>query len=226
MPRHRRSYAGVRAPTVRAVEDALELHTREWRGRCHEIACRMLEVKLVVGQERYGHYYGSVVEGFFRAGLPFYRHGWIEAREGVVVDPTRWVFERCRPYIYVGPADEYDACGERLAASLLGPYPSVHLLGDAIERFDDQAYFDYWEGRTTRLGLSTDCQYHIAHLTNGQGDDFTNNQLFWLANAPPSWYGHHAREVYAALEAVDQKALIPIDNWRLVMGRPFAEHCA
>lgn len=225
MPRAR-TYAGIRAPTVAAVVAAIGSPTADWKGHCHEVACRLLELKLVPGVERYGHYYGPVRAGYFTPGRPFYRHGWVEARPGVVVDPTRWVFEARRPYIYVGPGDDYDPGGERLAASMVGPYPSSKLLGDDNDRFDPQAFEDREAGRVTDLDLPEEARLWVAHLTNGQAGDFTFGQLMWLANLPLSWHGPHARAVYEAFERAGQSALVPIDNRRAALDRPLAENRA
>lgn len=35
-------------------------------------------------------------------------HVWIETPKGLVIDPTRWVFEGVWPYLYRGPRDHYD----------------------------------------------------------------------------------------------------------------------
>jgi hypothetical protein len=220
----RKPYAGIRAPTVAAVVAALGEPAADWKGRCHEVACRLLELKLVSGVERYGHYYGPVRAGYFTPGRPFYRHGWIEAAPGVVVDPTRWVFEARRPYIHVGPDDDYDPGGNRLAASMVGPYPSNRLLGDANDRFDPRAFEDSEAGLVTDLGLDGEALLWVAHLTNGQASAFTFGQLMWLANLPLPWHGPHARAIYEAFERAGQEALIPIDNWRTALGRPMAEN--
>lgn len=220
----RKAYANITVPTVAAVEAVLKTPAEDWQGRCHEVACGMLEAKLVCGVERYGHYYGPVREGYYRAGLPFYRHGWIEAAPGIVIDPTRWVFAACKPYIYVGPDDDYDPGGNRLRDGARGPYPWHKPLGDSITVFDAAAYEAHEAGEVTKLGLPEEAMIRVTGLTNGHGESFSFSQLFWLANLPPDWYGPHARAVYEALERAGQKALIPFDNWRMVMGRPMAEN--
>lgn len=47
------------------------------------------------------------------------------------------------------------------------------------------------------------------------------DQLFWLANLSPKTMGGHeaAKIVYRELRRLDMKMLVPIDNWRMVMGR-------
>jgi hypothetical protein len=221
-----REYAGIQVPTITATARVIGLKPADWRGRCHEVACLMLKTKLVPGVERYGHYYGPVRPGFYTAGRPFYRHGWIEAAPDVVVDPTRWVFEARRAYIYIGPGADYDACGSRLAASRVGAYPSHWMLGDDSTRFNGEAFEAHEAREIIDLGLAEDDARYVAELTNGHGEGFSFGQLMWLANLPLDWYGPHARAVYEAFKRVGRKALIPIDNWRTVMERPLAENRA
>jgi hypothetical protein len=61
-------------------------------------------------------------------------------------------------------------------------------------------------------------------MTNGQTEDFTFAQVFWLAHAPVSWWGAHAKGIYEAIAAAGYKAMIPIDAWRMAMNTPLAAH--
>lgn len=211
-------------PTVRTVEDAIGLKATHWAHRCHEIACKMLRARLVFGEERYGHYYGPVSPQHPSHRRPFQRHGWIEAPDGSVIDPTRWVFEGVRPYIYHGPAgDEYDAGGQQLSAGKVLPYPAGphDPATDSVNLTDAQRLA---RAQIVQLEVKGAAQEHLARLTGGQKTDFSTDQVFWLANLPLSSLGEHAQALYEAIvdAAPHYQGFIPIDNWRLAMDQPFA----
>ena len=98
----------------------------KWPGNCYGIAQAMVEAKVVRGKAIYGHYHGYINSKSIFAGRPFTHHGWISCpRGGVLVDPTRWVFECAQPYIYLGTtADpDYDAGGNWLRMQMLPALP-------------------------------------------------------------------------------------------------------
>jgi hypothetical protein len=210
----------VVVPTVAAVERGVGMKAKKWAGRCHEIACKVLKAHLAYGTERYGHYYGPVSPTYSRYGLPFQRHGWIEAPDGSVIDPTRWVFEMVEPYIYHGPADDYDAGGERMAMGMLRPYPKSpdDTLGLTADQRATLA-------RPIALELPPGpARDRLAELTGGQVADFNLAQVAWLANLPVSSWRGHARAIYEAIAEAGQKAMVPYDSWRMAMDEPMAAH--
>src|SRR5688572_27046285 len=98
--------------TVSQVEKAIGVPVDKWSGNCYSIACSILRARLVKGRPAYGHWLGPVHPKspfYSRSRAPFQRHGWIVLEErgahaqrpGLVLDPTRWVFEAAEPYIYV-----------------------------------------------------------------------------------------------------------------------------
>ena len=211
-------------PSIRAVEDAIGMKAARWDGRCHEVSCKMLKARLVPGEERYGHYYGPVSEDHPSHGRPFQRHGWIETPNGLVVDPTRWVFECTRPYIFHGPGDdEYDAGGQAVIEGRTSPYPAHPNASADVSVNLTEAQREA-RRKIFQLEISGPPQAHLASLTGGQVKDFGGDQLFWLANLPLSLLGEHARAIYEAIVEAGQKAYIPIDNWRLAMDQPIAAY--
>jgi hypothetical protein len=208
----------VVVPTVEAVEQGIGMKAAKWAGRCHEVACKLLKARLAFGVERYGHYYGPVTPTYSRYGLPFQRHGWIEAPDGSVIDPTRWVFEGVEPYIYHGPADDYDAGGERMTLGMLRPYPRAPGLAEGLSEAQRATL-----GRPVALELPPGpARDRLAELTDGQVADFNIDQLFWVANVPVSSWRGHARAIYEAIAEAGQKAAIPYDSWRMAMDEPMA----
>lgn len=102
-----------------------------WPGKCTEIADALLRGAHAAGRLEgartvFGHYRGfNHPLGFFGrlAHLSFVQHGWVELADGTVLDPTRWVFENVTPYIYQGPAADYDEGGNVDRAEQQRPCP-------------------------------------------------------------------------------------------------------
>lgn len=177
--------------------------TAAWPGNCHAVSCALLSCGLIEGTARYGHYYGPVSPGGpFSATAPFHRHGWIELPGGEeVVDPTRWVFQRAEPYLYLGPYDSsYDPGMQRLKSAMLRPPPGVSP-GEAVVALD----------------LTIPASDHLEAMV-GRGRDLSLGQVFWVANLPLYMLGKHAAEVYAAIGKAGHKALVPCDNWDMAFG--------
>jgi hypothetical protein len=93
---------------VSDLEQALGLRTWEWPGRCFEIARALVRVTDIEGRPVYGFWTGPVAPSkIFDGTANRVRHGWVLTPEGQIIDPTRFVFERAAPYVYVGPNDHY-----------------------------------------------------------------------------------------------------------------------
>lgn len=182
------------------VAQTIGLPLNQWEGHCYSIAAQMLEKNLVTGDLMYGDWIGPVAKGTFfhkrRARMPFVHHGWIQLPDGRICDPTRFVFEGKKPYIYVGPNDHYDAGGNAWREANMKPPPVFNVMMNA---------FDFPKIHVARQYLGT--------------PPYSWDQLFWLANLPLRLLGEDAKRVYQALAKADEQAMVPLDNWRLVMGR-------
>ena len=102
---------------IKVVEKAIGIPAKKWKGRCYEIACKMVKAKLVKGEPVYGHWVGPISRySHFanRRDLGFTNHGWVlvDEEKQLVVDPTRWVFEDREPYIFVGSEAEAEICDD------------------------------------------------------------------------------------------------------------------
>ena len=199
---------GPTRPTLREVERALGEPATAWVARCYEIACAIVERKLVDGVAVYGHWTGPIApRSRFadKAGAGFCQHGWIILPDGRVLDPTRWAFEVVRPYLYLGPSEHYYEGGNRLRhARMPEAMPArtesrTYELSARVLR--EPRALAYVRGflpageRTTRIGL---------------------DQLFWLANRDPRTLGGHAASIFEWLKRIGHGSLIPIDNLRMV----------
>jgi hypothetical protein len=208
-------------PSIAEVEKAIGLKANRWVNRCHEISCKMLKAKLVVGVDRYGHYYGPVSKKHPRHGWPFQRHGWIETPDKQVIDPTRWCFQMREPYLYFGIGRDYDVGGQRASFERRGPYPAgPHDESQDSPRLTESQRAE--RRQLTQLEVTGGALERLVELTGGQDRDFNIYQLFWLANLPLAWWGDDAPAIYAALHKAGHKAKIPTDYWRAAMGQPLA----
>jgi len=197
--------------TLKRAEKVLGEPATKWAGRCYEIACRLVDRGAVKGVAVYGHWLGPVhpKSRFYRTGPLFVQHGWVILPDKRVLDPTRWVFEHIAPYLYIGPADHYDEGGTQFRAATSG-------LPPRWDPEEEQHFFDYtvlpygtaWAFIEKLLRL--DRELDRPDYEPGQMSDA---QLFWLANADPAMLGVHAATIYAAIDKLGRRALIPLDNW-------------
>ncbi|HEY6207514.1 MAG TPA: hypothetical protein VIW28_00515 [Gemmatimonadales bacterium] len=196
----------------------------EWPGQCYAVAQAALKAKLVPGGTlRYGMWWGPISDDCLFAGKPLTHHAWIEQpRRGLIVDPTRYVFEGAAPYIWIGtdPHGWYDAGSNRVLAAMAGMPPRA-------DEGDTRTY------QLTALPPETckwlaDCFPDPFDHRDPEAGTFTvtRRQAFWLANLPIERPFHTialkggppAAPLFRALERVRLGVLIPIDNRRLVLG--------
>jgi hypothetical protein len=190
-----------------------------WAGCCFGIATGAVEKKLVPkgSVAVYGHWKGDVhpESMFFAAsGWGFVQHGWVQKPDGTVCDPTRWVFEHVKPYIYDGPADHYDVGGNALRMRMLGSAPEYDPNDPQFHLNRAILPGPAWTFVERLLGL------HEACLDDGpEPGTVSYRQLAWLANHDPAVLGQHAPALYAALDTLRLRGLVPIDNWMMVERR-------
>ena len=172
--------------TIEQLEKEFGLPIKKWAGKCYQVACAA--AKLIKGAEPiYGHF----------------------------LDPTRWVFEGAKPYLYHGPNDCYDEGGNALRMALMGGPPEFDPDEDIINIKPHMLATKAWVFVEERLGLEDALMYE-----GYEPGDITKEQLFWLANQDPRKLHGHARAIYAMLEGLDMKGFVPIDNWGMVERSP------
>lgn len=117
--------------TIAGLAAATGIPVPDWVGDCFGICLAIADRHLVAGKLVHGVYYGPVdprspflpppkpwtyaqekeygpIDGLEPDEIAF-EQGYILLPDGRVFDPTRWTFEMVRPYVYIGPADEYEA---------------------------------------------------------------------------------------------------------------------
>lgn len=181
----------------------------DWKGNCYGLACSFVEDEIVEGKAVYGHWLGPIAETSFfaeRRYMPFVQHGWVRMADDKIVDPTRWVFEDVKPYIYEGYDDEeyYDEGGNKWRESRHGLPPEPNA-----------------KERSIKYTLTGEAKLFVFDLLGLHKMTATIkfNQIFWLANCSPTTLGCYCKEIYEWLISVGQSSLIPIDNRIMVLGR-------
>jgi hypothetical protein len=148
----------------------------------------------------YGIYLGPIADGTRFSGRPFANHGWIEFESGLVVDPTRWVFEGAKPALAAVPLDDYDFAGRRTRNAISArPLPA----------FDPKGRIFSWDGDDAEVREA------VAALLGAEGDwdgRIGLTQMSWLGNLPLGSLGEHAGRIYEFFERQGVIALVPIDN--------------
>ena len=186
--------------TIPLIEGKIGIISKEWIGNCYGIASKILKSGIVKGKLRYGHFLGEVKKDtLFDDGVHFSRHGWIEMKNGTIIDATRWVFEGKKPYIFIGKDlnKEYDIGGQEWRKTVLNPPPE----------FDNTKEINFPVSINTKEFILNELDYPYITFAG----------LFWIANLPVDMLGNFAQEIYVALEEIGKKVLIPIDNYNFVI---------
>jgi len=196
---------------IEPLASCLSLEPTDWINRCHEISTMAVKMGCIAGAPIYGNYYGPVgdnceIEDWILRSqhrVPI-RHGWIRQPGGVIIDPTRWVFEGVGPYVALilpGNAEhkDYDPGAQRLKIASYPPPPS---------RDNDKTIELMFDGSLTTWSKTM--------LQDDQGPPYTFKQIMWMANLPPSIAGIAAAPLYEALAGAGHRATIPPDYWDLV----------
>lgn len=240
----RPEFRDPRTLTATMVARAIGQPTKKWPGNCYAIASMMVKAKLVEGKAVYGHWLGRVGDCNLFSGKPVVRHGWIRQPNGTVVDPTRWVFEEKKPYIFVGHERDAAICEDFEGHDALD---SVCKHCGCFDEDHQNGFFSpctncmwpYDEGGDRFLAMSPEgCQpspkfnpkeksfnlfTHLRGPTLSFVEGLTNtkrklslSQMFWLANRPVSVLGVHAKPIYRAFTKLKRREMIPVDFRRLV----------
>ncbi len=205
----------MRYPTlsISQVEKAIGIPAKDWEGNCYGVACLILKHKLVQGSPVYGLYLGEInPDGYWesRSGSPAVHHGWIDLKDGGILDPTRWSFEAVNPYLFYSrdaSLEEYDAWGMKTRQYNRRPPPAIQpgekMVSLKLSKPDSALVLSLFGERKTpaKIALSI-------------------SQLFWLANLSPLDLGSSAERIFDAIEKVGHKSFIPIDSRAYVYKTP------
>jgi len=192
---------------INKVAEKIGVPIDNWPGNCFYIATLCVKKGVVKGKARYGHFLGKIHQKSIfskNQGLGFCRHGWVVLENGEIFDPTRWVFECAKPYIYIGKDNEYDIGGSKIKKSLIGAPP----------KFDPTA-------KIFTLDLSITALNVVKGILQDDRleNQFSLNQMFWLGNVHPQEFDSVAEEFYIYLKKINLSAFVPADYWDLVFDK-------
>lgn len=202
-------------PTIPQLEVVVG-STEVWGGNCYGIAEGLLNSGLLQALEGpfgtpklcYGQYTGWIDRDSPFHGRGVARHAWLEFEEGIVIDPTYWVFTGDAPALRVAGVEEYDLANRRLRARVLGDH-------DAPE-FSEEFGVVRWTINDPDVSIMLDAILgDKSRLKEGL---LCRRQAHWIANRPLSELGENAANIYRAFEILGIAALIPIDNRNYVSG--------
>lgn len=188
--------------TIELVEKAIDFPVKHWEGNCYGIACDILRVGLAKGRPVHGHYLGEVHPDSLFGGRAVVRHGWIELEDGSILDPTRWVFESVKPYLYyTSDKTDYDEGGDQLRHDMAKPQPIYN---------PDEKQYDLPESphrEVIEILLSIDSTRKQIGIS----------EALWLANTSYCYLDILAKPLYVILDGMGLSAFIPVDNYRRSM---------
>jgi len=168
---------------------------KTWPDNCYAVATALVELLPKNARTAYGFWYGTDKRNPER---PLSRHGWAKFN-GKILDPTRWVFEKKEPYLFVCKEDkckEYDEGMTEFKEAFERPAP---------ERDKTQRIMSFkW---TTN---------EAAFLTNlfGERRDWgkmSMGEYFWLANKQPKRILPIISSFYKQLKKQNSIGIVPID---------------
>lgn len=183
------------------VAEIIGIPVEHWKGQCHLISSLMVEHKLVDGESVYGKYDGSIAPTSMFAGLPTsIRHGWIVTKSEII-DPTRWVFEDAKPYIFSSPLEnkDYDQGSQ-----------AFNNWIRTVSRSTPPAY----NPNSRQIATSDEVAIFSAHILglDEKPTQLCIEQAMWIANTNYNAIGSKmAIKFYDWLVNNNMGALIPID---------------
>lgn len=206
--------ARLKGLSVEDVAELIAIPLNEWPGNCFGVASKLVEALEWDATAVYGHYLGPIAATctMFSPNCVTH-HGWVLTKQGVVVDPTRWVFEDVQPSIaiyepWVADSEElsqYDEGGEQWLRDNPKPVP-------AFDASMKKASLLEGEGGVA-LQQFVSSYMSFASMKKEELTELSLNQIVWLANQPYTKLGTSAKLVYEWLVSIKRKGLIPIDFW-------------
>lgn len=205
-------------PKARDVAKLIGIPLKEWPGQCHAIATALQGSGLLkpisgrLGRARvaYGIYRGPIAPESPFSRRPFSHHGWIEFESGLIVDPTRWVFESAPPALAAVSIDDYDLAG-RFTRAMMTPR--------VLPQFDESQRVVTWDVD------DADITNTVKALLGASGEwdrRIGLAQMVWLGNLALETLGPHASQIFDFFSRKGLISLVPIDH-RSWVEEPAAE---
>lgn len=224
----------LRAVSMQELGERIGVPVSTWHGRCFEIASLLVKAFAWEDAEAvYGLYLGPIARGCktfepCRSGAT--RHGWIVTREGVLVDPTAWVFQASEPALRVllpgteedfNVREHYDEGAESLSGVYSQLFPDASSCANQeVVAVPDRELLQALLEHATRIhrvdqALQAMQRAPALRAQVEQAGGFVREQLSWLAKRPYSSLGTKtARGLYQLLIERNLSSLIPVDFLR------------
>lgn len=186
----------------RELVEEMGVHVVDWIGNCEGAVRLFMRHFPIKGSISARGAWTQGTEAFGDCLRPFTQHSWIQLEDERVLDPTRWVFEGVAPYIYVGESDYYDY-GTNALNAIIHDIPDTPYNKPGTKELDP-----------------TDADLLRTYGVRCFGDKVHHDDLWWLSRMPPT--GQH-KALYEFFEDQGMQAMIPIDNFRLLMDRKSLE---
>jgi hypothetical protein len=172
-----------------------------WPTNCYAVAVAIHQAKLVPAKSacRYGVWWGPMRSKTHFRNQTFAHHGWIELPDKRIYDPTRFVFENAKPYIWIGENTDgyYDIAGQRLNQQFYEEFPARKEPGILIT-----------EAQRRDLAI-------FMPSVMEENPDF--GQMMWMAHYPTDKMGDKAKRIIQIFEELKLSALVPLDVRRYVL---------
>jgi hypothetical protein len=201
--RTKRTALSLDLPTVISVCDAIGTPAQKWRNNCFAVSVAALESGIL---DKYQEKHGVLVptygmyEGPLASGKrSFNRHGWLESRQGHIVDPTRWVFTEEYPRLWAGSIDDYDLGGMRLRSMHRPPRPPAPSGEDIHLGINDPGRLAVFDRMLGDRSVST----------TGR---IADNRLHWAMTAPLEHMGDDAEWMIAVADRLGRGGIVPLDT--------------
>jgi hypothetical protein len=186
---------------IEQIAKKIKFPVAQWPANCYSVAVAIYAAKLVPAKSRcrYGVWWGPMHSKKHFLGRGFTHHGWIELPDKRVYDPTRFVFEDAKPYIWVGDYSEgfYDVAGQRLNSAMHREFPAREKPGIKLTQ-------------KQRLTIA-------PFMPSVMDEDPDFGQMMWLAHYPVDQMGARAKAVLKIFTELNLEALIPLDVRRYVL---------
>ncbi len=188
-------------PSIQEIEQIIGVNSKDWIANCYGISDSFLKHNIVQGQLCYGKYYGYVSDQSYFHEHSFPNHGWIE-HDNKIIDPTKWVFEAIKPYIYVGKIDRkiYDLGSNKLRKALRRPAPDFNPNIKSVQIQEHHINFIF-------SFFLQDKKYR---------DTVSLDQISWIASLSLDELSQFARPLFQWLQKNRLNAFAPIDNFNFV----------
>lgn len=197
---------------VDSISELIDIPVSEWPLNCHAIATAILQMVPVEGMRlARGHWTGHVSRKSQYRNSGIQQHSWLVAKDGRIVDPTRWAMEDPdRPKIYIGEDDHYDEAGIEIGCRIPPAFPGSRPPGyeTALAKSNPE--------KINRIAAAVGMQPLDNTDASAREMQFLADKLQYALSSPPD-HLDDAEELYKALQDAGLKAIVRYDLWSLVM---------